>query len=124
MSNIEEISAKHDERCDFDFASGLLYNYLRSLRTRLESTGRDMALDGMLLVARSDRNVDSSGESQKSRPIAITVRGHDEWRGWANRLAEFTSKKLGLPVSLSALVGMALSDYARKIGFKEEPPDR
>ncbi len=58
------------------------------------------------------------------RPIAIAVRGWPAWREWADRLKEHAAKKLGVPLSLNALVGLSLSHYAKSIGFKEEPPER
>ncbi len=67
----------------------------------------------------------SPGEEREGpRPIAIAVRGWPEWRAWADRLREFAGKKLGVPLSLNALVGLALANYAKSIGFKEEPPER
>jgi hypothetical protein len=39
-------------------------------------------------------------------------------------LKEHAAKKLGVPLSLNALVGLSLSHYAKSIGFKEEPPER
>jgi hypothetical protein len=65
-----------------------------------------------------------AGELKGVRPIAIQVRGWPEWKGWVDRLAEHTSQKLGLPVSLNALVGLALAHYAKSLGFKEPPPER
>jgi hypothetical protein len=66
----------------------------------------------------------SPGEPEGPRPIAIAVRGWPAWKEWAERLREFASKKLGVPLSLNALVGIALTYYAKSIGFKEEPPER
>lgn len=63
-------------------------------------------------------------EGEGPRPIAIAVRARAEWKGWADRLREFASKKVGVTLSLNALVGLALSHYARSIGFKEDPPER
>jgi hypothetical protein len=45
-------------------------------------------------------------------------------KGWVERLCDFAAKKLGVPLSLNALVGVALARYATAIGFKEEPSER
>ncbi len=58
------------------------------------------------------------------RPIAIAVRGWPAWKEWAERLKDHAAKKLGVPLSLNALVGVAMAHYAKSIGFKEEPPER
>jgi hypothetical protein len=58
------------------------------------------------------------------RPIAIAVRGLPAWKQWAERLKEHAAKKLGVPLSLNALVGLSMAHYAKSIGFKEEPPER
>ena len=58
------------------------------------------------------------------RPIAIAVRGWPAWKAWADRLRAHTEKKVGVVVSLNALVGLALAHYAKAIGFTEEPPER
>jgi hypothetical protein len=63
-------------------------------------------------------------EARGVRPIAIQVRGWPEWKGWVERLAAHASRKLGVPVSLNALVGLALAQYAKSLGFKEPPPER
>jgi hypothetical protein len=39
-------------------------------------------------------------------------------------LKDHAAKKLGVPLSLNALVGVAMAHYAKSIGFKEEPPER
>jgi hypothetical protein len=66
----------------------------------------------------------SSVDPEGPRPIAIAVRGWPAWKEWAERLKDHTAKKLGVPLSLNALVGLAMSHYAKSIGFKEEPPER
>lgn len=58
------------------------------------------------------------------RPIAIQIRGWPEWKEWVERFASHVSGKLGVPVSLNALVGLALAHYAKSMGFKEPPPER
>ena len=63
-------------------------------------------------------------EPKGVRPIAIQVRGWPEWKAWVDRLASHASAKLGVPVSLNALVGIALAQYAKSLGFKEPPPER
>lgn len=83
---------------------------------------------GTLTVARK-RNTPSGppnppDEPKAVRPIAIQVRGWPEWKGWVERLASHASAKLGVPVSLNALVGIALVNYAKTLGFKEAPPER
>jgi hypothetical protein len=65
-----------------------------------------------------------SEEPRGIRPIAIQVRGWPEWKVWVERLAAHASRKLGVPVSLNALVGLALAQYAKSLGFKEPPPER
>jgi len=79
---------------------------------------------GMLPVAKK-RPVDdtSSGGVRKSRdpeprPIALTIRGRDEWKEWVKRLAAADR------ASLNELVDRSLARYAREVGFKEMPPER
>jgi hypothetical protein len=77
----------------------------------------------VIAVARK-RIKEPSGEGEGPRPIAIAVRGRPEWKAWAERLRGHAAKRLGVAVSLNALVGLALAHYASSIGFKEEPPER
>jgi hypothetical protein len=83
---------------------------------------------GTLPVARKRSETPDSPEPSEepkgARPIAIQVRGWPEWKGWVERLAAHASRKLGVPVSLNALVGLALAHYAKSLGFKEPPPER
>jgi hypothetical protein len=58
------------------------------------------------------------GRDMAPRPIALTVRGRDEWKAWVRRLAAADRS------SLNELVDRALARYAREIGFKESPPER
>ena len=58
------------------------------------------------------------------RPIVIAVRGWPTWKEWTERLQAHAAKKVGVVVSLNALVGLALAHYAKSIGFAEEPPER
>lgn len=52
------------------------------------------------------------------RPIALTIRGREEWKGWVKRLAEFER------VAVNELVDRALVRHAREVGFKEQAPER
>jgi hypothetical protein len=76
-----------------------------------------------LAVARK-KSSSLPGDAEGPRPIAIAVRGWPAWKEWADRLREFAAKRLGVPLSLNALVGLSLAHYAKAIGFKEEPPER
>jgi hypothetical protein len=71
-----------------------------------------------------DGSQEPAEASKGVRPIAIQVRGWPEWKGWVERLAAHASRKLGVPVSLNALVSLGLVHYAKSIGFKENPPER
>jgi hypothetical protein len=52
------------------------------------------------------------------RPIALTIRGRDEWKAWVRKLAAADRS------SFNELVDRALARYAKEIGFKESPPER
>lgn len=52
------------------------------------------------------------------KPMVVQIRGSEEYKEWAERLARFDS------LSLAALFDRAVRRYAREIGFKEEPPER
>ena len=78
---------------------------------------------GVATVARK-KKAGGPSETEGPRPIAIAVRGRPEWKEWAERLRAFAEKNLGVPISLNALVGLALAHYAKSIGFKEAPPER
>ena len=52
------------------------------------------------------------------RPIALTIRGREEWKSWVKRLAEFER------VPINELVDRALVQHAREIGFREQAPER
>ena len=62
--------------------------------------------------------------SEGPRPIAIAVRGAAGMKEWAERLRAAAADKLGVPLSLNALVGLSMAHYAKSIGFKESPPER
>src|SRR4051794_10997977 len=83
---------------------------------------------GTLVVARKrkgDEGIPASPDEPRGpRPIAIAVRARPAWKEWAERLRAFASHKVGVTLSLNALVGLALAHYAKAIGFKEEPPER
>lgn len=79
---------------------------------------------GVLSVAQKKTPAVEVPPGDGPKPIAIAVRGTAEWKAWTDRLREFTAKKLGVAVSLNALVGVALASYAKAIGFNEEAPER
>ena len=81
-------------------------------------------MQGGALTMSRKKGTNAAGESDRPRPIAIAVRGRVEWKEWAERLRDHASQKLGIPISLNALVGLALAQYAKSIGFKETPPER
>jgi hypothetical protein len=57
-------------------------------------------------------------EDKGRNPIIVQVRGSEEYKDWATRLAKFDDRPL------SSLVERALRLYSRGIGFNEEPPER
>jgi hypothetical protein len=52
------------------------------------------------------------------RPIALTIRGRQQWKEWVASLAEFER------VSINELVDRALVKYAREVGYKAGAPER
>jgi hypothetical protein len=52
------------------------------------------------------------------RPIALTIRGRQEWKGWVASLADFER------ISINELVDRALVRYAREVGYKTGAPER
>lgn len=52
------------------------------------------------------------------RPIAVTIKGSEEWKAWLERGAKFSR------LSVSGLVEHAVLDYLKRKGFTEESPER
>ena len=52
------------------------------------------------------------------RRTVLTIKGTDEWRGWLERLGDH------LRMPASTIVDIALVDFAKAKGFKEEAPKR
>lgn len=79
---------------------------------------------GTLTVAKKRADADREPRGPRKsrdaepRPIALTIRGRDEWKEWVKRLADADRS------SLNELVDRALARYAREIGFKDMPPER
>ena len=57
-------------------------------------------------------------ESWKRKPMAIQMRGSDEWRAWVERGAAHIGLKT------PTLVDQAVRLYLRENGFTEPPPER
>ncbi|WP_165074249.1 hypothetical protein [Paludisphaera rhizosphaerae] len=68
------------------------------------------------LVAKRKAKAESIGPAR--RPVALTIKGNLEWRGWVDRGAVFCR------TDTSKLVDAALVEYLRSRGFAEEPPPR
>jgi hypothetical protein len=51
-----------------------------------------------------------------SQPIAITIRGSSDWKGW---LEEFAARMRTKP---TAVIDLALAKLAHQEGFREPPP--
>jgi hypothetical protein len=52
------------------------------------------------------------------RPIALTIRGRQDWKEWVASLAAFER------ISVNELVDRALVRYAREAGYKTGAPER
>ena len=68
--------------------------------------------------ASGDRPRQRKAKDLEPRPIALTVRGREEWKAWVQRLADFER------IALNELVERALICRAREVGFKEQAPER
>jgi hypothetical protein len=75
---------------------------------------------GLLMAKRkaSDPKKRPGPEPTGRRPVALTVKGSEEWRAWLDRAARHCR------LSTSALVDLAVTQYARAQGFEEAPPER
>jgi hypothetical protein len=69
-------------------------------------------------VARAKPPAGPDPEVPARKPMIVQVRGSEEYKAWAEKLARHDS----LP--LSAVVDRALRLYAKEIGFTEDPPKR
>ncbi len=57
-------------------------------------------------------------EDWESKPLAVQVRGSSKWKAWLERLAGFSR------TTVSNAIDQGMADFARKVGFPEEPPKR
>ncbi len=57
-------------------------------------------------------------EEEARKPSIMQVRGSAEYKRWVESLVRFDDRPL------SSIIERALREYAAKIGFKEEQPDR
>jgi hypothetical protein len=52
------------------------------------------------------------------RPVAVTIKGNEAWKGWLEEAASFCR------LSVSALVDVSVTQYAKAQGFTKRPPER
>ncbi len=57
-------------------------------------------------------------DDPKRKPMVVQVRGSEEYKAWAEKMARFDG------MSLASLVDRALRKYAKEIGFPDTPPSR
>jgi hypothetical protein len=69
-------------------------------------------------MARPKGKPKRKAEGPGASPIAITIRGSLEWRGWVERGADHCR------TDVAKLVDVALIRYLREQGFTDPPPKR
>ena len=52
------------------------------------------------------------------KALVLQMRGSEEWKAWAEGLAEFDG------LSVASVVDRAMRAYAKQIGYTKEPPKR
>ena len=52
------------------------------------------------------------------RPVAVTIKGNKQWKDWLEEAAAYCR------MSVSALVDVAVTRYAKEQGFTKRPPER
>jgi hypothetical protein len=52
------------------------------------------------------------------RPVAVTIKGEPEWKAWLEEAAAHCR------ISVSSLVDVAVTRYAKEQGFARRPPER
>jgi predicted NBD/HSP70 family sugar kinase len=52
------------------------------------------------------------------RSIAVTIKGDEKWKAWLEEAA------VHCRLSVSALVDIAVTHYAKAEGFEKKPPER
>jgi hypothetical protein len=57
-------------------------------------------------------------KGSERKPLAIQVRGSNEWKAWAEELSKYDGS------TLAGLVDRLLRQHARTIGFPKTPPER
>lgn len=60
----------------------------------------------------------ASPPAPKGAPIAVTVRGSEEWKGWVERGTEHCR------LDTAKVIDAALIEFFRSRGFTEEAPKR
>lgn len=55
---------------------------------------------------------------QERRAVAVTIKGNEEWKEWLEMVAKHCR------ITVSSLIDLAVTDYAKGKGIKEEPPER
>ena len=52
------------------------------------------------------------------RPVAVTIKGDEKWKAWLEEAAAHCR------MSVSSLVDVAVTQYAKAQGFEKRPPER
>lgn len=52
------------------------------------------------------------------RPVAVTIKGDEKWKAWLEEAAAHCR------MSVSSLVDVAVTQYAKGQGFDKKPPER
>lgn len=52
------------------------------------------------------------------RPMAVAIKGSEEWKTWLEEAASYCR------MSVSSLIDVAVTQYAKSQGFDRRPPDR
>ncbi len=66
---------------------------------------------------KTERRASRDPDTWKIKPIAATIRGSAEWKGWLEGLAKAHRQ------SVAGLIDTALARLAKEIGYKD-PPER
>lgn len=72
----------------------------------------------MGLVAVAKKKTRPARQEGERRPIAVTIKGSEEWKAWLEEGATFVH------FSVSGLVEHAVRDYLKRKGFTKEGPSR
>jgi hypothetical protein len=69
-------------------------------------------------VARRKTRTPKPDDQPSRRPVAVTIKGNEEWKKWLEDAATHCR------LSVSALVDLLVTQYVKAQGYAKKPPER